>query len=194
MLTEVSGSRPALTNTAYSAAVVILLIVAAAGYGLFFTRVAGERTMTSISLVTVTTFQTQVLNHTVTLLKSGTNISTLSSSVTTVTKTVPATGTNFNDTLVIIPSGVATNPSLDFTPSVIHVIVGVNNTITWLNQDKTSQHTVVSQSAPAGAQPFSIIISYGEIYTLTLTVPGTYKYYCMWHPTWMKGTIVVSSG
>ncbi len=182
-----------MTNTAYSAAIVVLLVVAAAGYGLFFTGVAGEKTMTSVSLVTVTTFQTQVLNHTVTLLKSGTNISTLGSSATTVTKTVPATGTNFNDTLVIIPSGVANNPSLDFTPSVIHIIVGVNNTITWLNQDKTSQHTVVSQSSPSGAQPFSIIISYGEIYTLTLTVPGTYKYYCMWHPTWMKGTIVVSS-
>jgi plastocyanin len=190
----VSGKRPALPSTAYSAALVILLIVAASGYGLLFTGFAGEKTMTSVSLVTVTTFQTQVLNHTLTLVKSGTNISTLLSSVTTVTKTVAATGTNFNGTLVIIPSGVASNPSLDFTPPDIHVIIGVNNTITWLNQDKTSQHTVVSQSSPAGARPFSIIIAYGQIYTLTLTVPGTYKYYCMWHPTWMKGTIIVSSG
>jgi len=35
------------------------------------------------------------------------------------------------------------------------------------------------------------ILNQGQTFTLTLTVPGTYRFYCTIHPTWMRGTIVV---
>ncbi len=87
------------------------------------------------------------------------------------------------------------NPSSTqwFAPGNLTIVVGINNTLTWTNVD-TSAHTVTSVSVPAGAATFnSGIISAGGTYTLTLTVPGTYQYYCSLH-TWMKGTIVVKSG
>jgi plastocyanin len=80
-----------------------------------------------------------------------------------------------------------------FAPDPVTVVIGTNNTMTWTNDD-ASAHTVTSVTVPAGAATFnSAIISAGGTYTLTLTVPGTYQYYCALHP-WMKGTIVVKSG
>ncbi len=90
-----------------------------------------------------------------------------------------------------IPSGVASNTALSFTPSTIKVKVGVNNTIVWTNQDST-QHTVTSGSVPSGAASFdSGNISPNNTFTVTLTVTGTYQYHCSIHPGWMKGTVVV---
>ncbi len=80
-----------------------------------------------------------------------------------------------------------------FAPDPITVVVGVNNTLTWTNNDE-SVHTVTSVSVPSGAATFnSGIMSAGGVYTLTLTVPGTYQYDCSLH-LWMKGTIIVKSG
>jgi plastocyanin len=80
-----------------------------------------------------------------------------------------------------------------FAPDPVTVVVGVNSTLTWTNDD-TSAHTVTSVTVPAGVATFnSGIISAGGTYTLTLTTPGTYDYYCSLHP-WMKGTIIVKAG
>ena len=54
------------------------------------------------------------------------------------------------------------------------------------------QHTVVSLSVPQGAQRWnSGILNQAQEFTITLTVPGKYLYYCDIHPTWMRGTIIV---
>jgi plastocyanin len=80
-----------------------------------------------------------------------------------------------------------------FAPQNATVLIGVNNTLFWTNDD-TSPHTVTSVSVPAGADSFnSEIIAPGGTYTLKLTVPGTYQYYCSLH-SWMVGTIIVKSG
>jgi plastocyanin len=80
-----------------------------------------------------------------------------------------------------------------FSPQNATVVIGVNNTLIWTNDD-TSAHTVTSVSVPAGAATFnSAILAAGVDYTLTLTVPGTYQYYCSLH-SWMVGTIIVKSG
>jgi plastocyanin len=34
----------------------------------------------------------------------------------------------------------------------------------------------------------------GDAFNVTLTVPGTYSYFCSIHPAWMKGSIVVKQG
>lgn len=91
---------------------------------------------------------------------------------------------------IIMPSGAANN-ELNFSPANVTLVVGVNNTVTWTNTD-TVPHTVVSSKVPSGAQPFSSdIINPGGTYTMTLTIPGTYSYYCSIHPVWMRASIVV---
>ena len=86
------------------------------------------------------------------------------------------------------------NQTLNFTPANITVVIGVNNTITWTNDD-TIQHTVTSTLVPTGASTFdSGIMNSGQTFTVTLTVAGTYDYHCTLHPAWMKGTITVLAG
>jgi len=92
---------------------------------------------------------------------------------------------------ITIPFGVGDNESLNFQPSSLTVVIGVNNTMVWDDLD-AEQHTVTSMSVPPGAAKFnSGILNQGQMFTLTLTVPGTYRFYCTIHPTWMRGTIVV---
>jgi hypothetical protein len=70
------------------------------------------------------------------------------------------------------------------------VVIGINNTIEWINND-TVEHTVIALIVPQGASLFdSGFISLGQSFTLTLTVPGAYKYDCAWHP-WLAGVITV---
>lgn len=66
------------------------------------------------------------------------------------------------------------------------------STVTWVNRD-TVTHTVTSTSVPSGANQFdSGSLPYGNTYSVILTVPGTYHYYCSIHPS-MTGIIVVTS-
>ena len=98
-------------------------------------------------------------------------------------KEVPASG-------IIMPLG-AGNNQLNFAPAKVTVVVGVNNTVTWTNED-TVGHTVQSEKIPAGAASFSSnILNKGDAFTVTLTVPGTYTYECTIHPAWMQASIVV---
>jgi plastocyanin len=92
---------------------------------------------------------------------------------------------------ILMPPGVGASSSLNFSPANATVVIGVNNTIVWTNQD-TASHTVVSKTVPSGAQPFqSGVLAKGETFNVTLTVPGVYTYFCSIHPLWMKATIVV---
>jgi plastocyanin len=95
---------------------------------------------------------------------------------------------------IIMPAGVGASSVLNFSPVNATVVVGVNNTIVWTNED-TASHTVVSRSVPPGAQPFqSGVMAQGDKFNVTLTVPGVYSYFCSIHPAWMKATIVVKGG
>jgi len=95
---------------------------------------------------------------------------------------------------VSIPNGAGSITTINFSPAKIRVVVGVNNTIVWVNNDPI-QHTVTSTSVPSGASSFdSNTFNEGQTYELTLTVPGTYKYDCTLHPSWMTGEIVVVGG
>jgi plastocyanin len=94
---------------------------------------------------------------------------------------------------ISMPSGVGNNNQLTFSPATATVVVGVNNTIIWTNQDN-AVHNVDFSSVPAGstvtAGTTSPNLKIGQTFTITLTTPGTYTYVCDYH-TWMKGTIVV---
>jgi plastocyanin len=95
---------------------------------------------------------------------------------------------------VSIPSG-AGNPANPpgYAPDKITLVIGVNNTVTWSNDD-TVPHTVTSTSAPSGASSFdSGNMNAGDTFTYTFTVPGTYQYHCNYH-SWMTGTVTVVQG
>lgn len=89
---------------------------------------------------------------------------------------------------VIMPAGVGGNNKLNFSPSVITVIVGVNNTVTWTNED-TSIHTVTATDGSFNSGN----ISPGTSWTYIFSTPGNYSYYCVYHSGWMRGTVIVKS-
>jgi hypothetical protein len=70
------------------------------------------------------------------------------------------------------------------------VTVGVNNTIEWVNKD-TQAHTATAIVSPQGASLFnSGLILPGKTFSITLTIPGAYRYTCAWH-NWLAGQIIV---
>ncbi len=103
-------------------------------------------------------------------------------------------GSKIKTTMVDIPSGTGSNTALNFSPHTITVVIGVNNTIEFLNQDSVT-HTVTSTSVPSGATSFdSGNLNAGTSFTVTLTTSGVYQYHCTIHPSYMIGTITVKSG
>ena len=116
------------------------------------------------------------------------------------TGTGTGTGSSSSPT-VIMPQGVGTDQSLNFQPSSIHLVIGVNNTITFKDQDTSAPHNVWFTSLPTGAanpnsgagQSSFYQLTNGDSVSYTLSTPGTYQYECQFHSTWMHGTIVVSS-
>jgi hypothetical protein len=106
-------------------------------------------------------------------------------------------------TLVSIPEGSEKAPlAFNITtllegtyrfPVNLTVVLGVNNTVQWRNDDGIS-HTVSSFIVPKGAPAFnSNLIAPGGTFSVSLTVPGLYRYTCIWHP-WVAGQITVKAG
>jgi plastocyanin len=94
---------------------------------------------------------------------------------------------------IVMPPGVGANKKLNFSPPNVTLVIGVNNTIVFVNQD-TQPHTATSTAVPKGATSFnSQNMNQGQAFAVTLTVPGEYKYDCAYHPDWMKGTIIVKA-
>jgi plastocyanin len=91
-----------------------------------------------------------------------------------------------------MPQGVGTDQSLNFSPATVTVAAGA--TVTFSDQDTTAPHDVVWSSVPSGANvPNSpTVMTTGQTFSVTLTVPGTYSYYCEFHSGWMHATITVS--
>lgn len=85
----------------------------------------------------------------------------------------------------ILPgAGSPKNPT-GFSPVNFTLVIGVNNTVTWTNDD-TVDHTATALSGLFNSQN----IQPGGAFTFTFTRPGTYVYGCEYHPL-MRGTIVV---
>ena len=142
------------------------------------TATSSSTTSTSTSTATTTTS-----------LSTTTSSASTSSSASATSTTTSQPGT----VMIVLPVDVGSNESLNFTPSNIKVVIGVNNTIVWNDLDYI-QHTVQSIKLPAGAKGWnSGILNEGQLFTITLTVPGTYRYDCSIHPDWMVGTITVVS-
>lgn len=104
-------------------------------------------------------------------------------------------GKKSTTTNIAVPSGTgASNQALTFTPQTVKLVVGVNNTITWTNNDNTN-HTITFDSAPSGVNLASLTdpnnLAPGASFTRTLLTVGTYHYHCDIH-SWMHGSITVA--
>ncbi len=101
-----------------------------------------------------------------------------------------AGGSSPNITTVDMVQGSGANASIaqSFAPSPVTVVIGVNNTVTWVNDD-SAPHTVTANDGSFGSGN----IAPTGTFTFTFTTPGTYEYHCLYHP-WMVGTVIVKSG
>jgi plastocyanin len=79
--------------------------------------------------------------------------------------------------------------NFSFSPSSIVVVIGVNNTVTWTNQQTGTNHTVTANDNSWGSGG---PILTGHTYTHTFTAAGTFDYHCSIHPT-MTGKVIVES-
>lgn len=177
-----------------------------------FPGVASTVTVTSdrLSTVTATSNQTATLTSTATSTSTSTDLfvesltststytttdnetttvtaSSTSTSTTTTTSTTTVTSPIVGPFISIIPGASTNTSSPGFAPDKIVVVLGVNNTVTWINNDNVHQ-TVTSTSV---LEPFnSGDLAPNKTFTFAFTVPGTFTYVSAYYP-WMNGTIVV---
>ena len=89
---------------------------------------------------------------------------------------------------VSIDNGSGVDPnSPGYSPPNITVVIGINNTVKWVNYD-SMPHTVtaVDGSFDSGN------LDPGQSFVHTFNTPGTYVYVCIYHH-WMEGTVIVIS-
>ncbi len=101
---------------------------------------------------------------------------------TTSTTTVPA---GASVAVSILPNAGTNTSSKGFGPDTITVVMGVNNTVVWTNND-SSPNTVTSDTGAFDSGN----LAQGATYTFTFPTAGTYKYHCTYHP-WMTATVIV---
>jgi plastocyanin len=90
--------------------------------------------------------------------------------------------------VIVDMKGAGANPySPGFTPPTVTVVIGVNNTVVWTNDDSVP-HTVTADDGSFSSGN----LNPGDSYSFTFTTPGTYTYHCSYH-SWMKGTVVVKT-
>ncbi len=174
--------------------VAILALAGSAAY-LSFTQGLGG-TSTSSTAPAVTTYHpTGTASSSTSSTSSSTVVPSSSSSSSTVTGSLTSQSTsssvNKSQVIVVIPPGIEDLANkVSFEPINITVVIGVNNTIVFNNHDDL-EHIIESTSWPSNGQPFQFYSLPGSSMAVTLTTPGTYTYFCEWHPIWMDGSIVV---
>lgn len=115
------------------------------------------------------------------------NLAYNTSSTTTTTTT--STTTNASNPEVSIVYGAAANTTdVYYSPPTITVVIGKNNTVTWINND-IAPHTVTADDGSFNSGNLDA----GASWTHVFDTPGTYTYHCEYHP-WMRGTIIVKNG
>ena len=87
---------------------------------------------------------------------------------------------------VSIDNGAGTNVNdPGYTPDNITVVLGINNTVQWVNNDNMP-HTVTAVDGSFDSGNMNA----GANFTHTFTQAGTYQYLCVYHH-WMHGSVTV---
>lgn len=100
---------------------------------------------------------------------------------------------NDNHTTVIISPGSENQVSHHtYSPDVVTVVLGANNTVRWVNQADVANEIVPDMPLIQNGKSFGSdgVIKPDQSYTFTFTEPGIFAYHTEPHP-WMKGTIIV---
>lgn len=103
---------------------------------------------------------------------------------TTVTTQTPPSG---SEVQVSIANGASIPPNVGYTPQNITLVLGVNNTVVWTNND-VSSHTVTANDGIFD----SGIMNPGDTFSYTFAKAGVYEYHCTIHP-WMIGFVTVKA-
>ena len=124
-----------------------------------------------------------------------------STSSTTTTSTASVTCPSASCAPVNITAGAGIAPTgytagekttFGFSPDTVTVVIGVNNTVYWTNED-AGAHTVTSDTAGLFDSGTSgPLTTQGGTFQFTFTTPGTYTYHCSFH-SWMQGTVIVKT-
>ncbi len=111
----------------------------------------------------------------------STTPTTTRSIATTIVRIVPGSG--------ITPTGNVSRTCYGYSPCVVTVVLGVNNTVKWTNEDNAT-HTVSSLSVTPVFDSGQKGMGPGETFTFTFAYAGTFDYGCHFHP-WMVAHVVV---
>ena len=101
------------------------------------------------------------------------------------------------ESIVVIPEGSSSGDGgLNFTPETITIMIGVNNTVVWINKDIVPGTVVASDNGDpdffkATVEPDFLLP--GDEFRHTFTRPGEFGYHSEPHP-WMHGKIIVLPG
>lgn len=90
---------------------------------------------------------------------------------------------------IVAPAGSGAS-QVNFSPSNVLLVIGVNNTIVLKNED-TADHTITSNPGDAVRFDTGDISGLSSSAPITFTTPGSYGYHCQFHPASMHGTITV---
>lgn len=101
--------------------------------------------------------------------------------------TTSSSSTSSGPQVSIEPGSAVNTTATYYSPPTITVVIGMNNTITWVNNDN-APHTVTADDGSFSSGNMNS----GQTWTHTFTTPGTYSYHCSYH-LWMKGTVIVKS-
>ena len=94
---------------------------------------------------------------------------------------------------VIIPAGAEQlDNELNFMPTEIRVILGVNNTVVWVNENSTPDRLVAEDEKTQGGfgKTKNLIPPSGGTFAFTFTDVGVFKYFSDINP-WLTGSVVV---
>jgi len=89
--------------------------------------------------------------------------------------------------MVSILYGSGEQDEVSFSPDDIIVVIGVNSSVTWVNND-IAPHTVTAYDGSFSSGNMSP----GATFTFNFTSPGVHRYYCIYH-TWMVGSVTVKA-
>lgn len=90
------------------------------------------------------------------------------------------------ESVVIIPKGAVIEGDIVLIPQEITVVLGINNTVTWINEDSVV-HGIASYYSPSRGLS---VLEPGESFSITFNEPGIFPYHGEPHP-WMTGTVTV---
>jgi plastocyanin len=101
------------------------------------------------------------------------------------TSTSTTQGSTTEAQVIMTPAGAVGNQVGYYYPDNLTVLIGVNSTVKWTNEDMLV-HSVYFDIGAA----YSGNIEPGKSWTYTFNAPGIYSYHCYLHP-WIDGTVTV---